>query len=546
MSPSILLLIHNVLVILSSLALVFTCFLLIYRHEYKKGNRLLAYTVFFTFIFCFSHLLGVNTSDPVLSKGILMANMSIMLIVLFNAHFVLHAIGIEEKRKFTIKLIYSLTFILLAVFIIKPNLFLLDSIPKLYFPNYYNPGSLHILMRVIYNFLLPTYILIEIVRSFSRVESGIEKTRRKYFFISTLLGYVAGFIPVFLIYDIPVNPAWGISFGFIYVTPLVYAVLKYELLEIKVIAKKSFLYAISVTIVGLLISFLNFATDLIVIDYPSFPRWIMTMVVSIFAVTSGFLVWKKIKQADVLKYEFMQIITHKFRTPLTRIKWALELLDSEKKEISSIVKTSGEKRNVEMGTDKYIEEIKQAEEKLVDLTNLLTDISEQENFLNDTNASLEPKHNKIIDISTEIYKILKSKETTINSKELFIDTKGVMPSVKILGNPAKIRFALDALIENAIVYTPIRGNIHIKAEVNKDKAWFSIRDSGVGMSKIDTRFIFSKFYRGDNARTIDTEGIGINLYLVYLIIKKHKGKIKAFSSGLGKGSEFWFTIPTNN
>ena len=67
--------------------------------------------------------------------------------------------------------------------------------------------------------------------------------------------------------------------------------------------------------------------------------------------------------------------------------------------------------------------------------------------------------------------------------------------------------------------------------------------SGIGISKKDLPHIFSKFYRGKNARNTDTEGFGVGLYLASSIIKRLGGKIKVFSEGEGMGSTFTVTLP---
>jgi signal transduction histidine kinase len=71
---------------------------------------------------------------------------------------------------------------------------------------------------------------------------------------------------------------------------------------------------------------------------------------------------------------------------------------------------------------------------------------------------------------------------------------------------------------------------------------WSIRDSGIGIPKDALPRLFEKFYRADNAQTIETEGTGLGLYLVRLILEQLAGRIWCESEE-GKGTAFFFVLP---
>jgi signal transduction histidine kinase len=74
------------------------------------------------------------------------------------------------------------------------------------------------------------------------------------------------------------------------------------------------------------------------------------------------------------------------------------------------------------------------------------------------------------------------------------------------------------------------------------EAWWSVQDSGIGIPKDGQRRLFEKFYRAENALTVETEGTGLGLYLVRLVVEQSGGRIWCESEE-GQGSTFVFTLP---
>ena len=74
--------------------------------------------------------------------------------------------------------------------------------------------------------------------------------------------------------------------------------------------------------------------------------------------------------------------------------------------------------------------------------------------------------------------------------------------------------------------------------------FLTIQDNGIGVSKEDASEIFSKFFRTKRAMLVDTEGMGIDLFVAKNIIERHRGTISVSSEGEDKGSIFRVTLPT--
>ena len=106
-----------------------------------------------------------------------------------------------------------------------------------------------------------------------------------------------------------------------------------------------------------------------------------------------------------------------------------------------------------------------------------------------------------------------------------------------------MQFAIQILIENSFAYTPEKGSIYIKIFKEDSHVTMSIKDSGMGISKEDLPRMFTKFFRSHDAKTVDTEGMGIGLFMAKEIIERHGGNVSVKSEGLGKGSEFSIHLP---
>jgi signal transduction histidine kinase len=120
---------------------------------------------------------------------------------------------------------------------------------------------------------------------------------------------------------------------------------------------------------------------------------------------------------------------------------------------------------------------------------------------------------------------------------------GVDDGPMVMADPQLLRQAIVNLTSNALKYTPSGGDISIRVERENDrKARWTITDSGIGIPKTALGRLFEKFYRADNVHAVETEGTGLGLYLVRLIIERLAGQVWCESEE-GRGSAFIFTLP---
>lgn len=111
----------------------------------------------------------------------------------------------------------------------------------------------------------------------------------------------------------------------------------------------------------------------------------------------------------------------------------------------------------------------------------------------------------------------------------------------------RLHFAnvIENLIENAIKYSDNAPHIMISIACQEGYLRIAIKDNGIGISALDQRLIFGRFYRGDSRTVVQKAGVGLGLTYVESIVKAHGGRVEAHSPGVGQGSEFVVSMPIN-
>jgi len=127
-----------------------------------------------------------------------------------------------------------------------------------------------------------------------------------------------------------------------------------------------------------------------------------------------------------------------------------------------------------------------------------------------------------------------------------IDVVNNIPSdININADKLRMEELLINLLSNAVKYSHNKGSIFIDGKVSNNTLTVSIKDTGIGMTKEQIRYIFNEFYKADTSRH-DFDSSGLGMPICKRIVEKHGGKIWVESEGLEKGSTISFTIPLKN
>jgi signal transduction histidine kinase len=516
------LMVHDILYGLDIAIVFFLIGLIVYKAQSGVAKVMLVITWVCVIVFVLSHMIGVSVADPILSRNILMFNMVDIFLPLSSAHAVFALLGKQREQRKVLISIYAIAFSLVGFYVLYPNMFLLPSVPKLYFPNYYVAGPYYWLMLVFF-FSLTLYFLAWMRHQYLNSDT-IERKRIFYFFISLLFGYVIGSLDFFLIYNIHVDPLWGFLFVPFSAVPFTYAALQYNLMNISVVGKRALIYAIIVAFIGIFFVGIDYLNVFLAHAIPGFPNWIPSLLLALLGALAVYFIWNKARESDILKYEFINVVTHKFRTPLTSIKWITE-------EMTGVVPAEFREG---------VQQIKQARERLVDLTNLLVNVS-----------AVDDKSYEYVVHKINLINVLRACVLQVRDKALAkdLDISFVpKPDTYVVADEGKIRFVFQTLLDNAVSYTPVHGKIlidivHQNKKIYGKNALIRISDTGIGIPKNELKYIFTKFYRAQNGKKADTEGMGIGLYLSKKIIERHRGSISIQSPGEGLGTTFTITLP---
>jgi hypothetical protein len=307
----------------------------------------------------------------------------------------------------------------------------------------------------------------------------------------------------------------------LYTIPVAYGVYKYDLLNINVAIKSTFLYSFLLVFIGGSIIAVNLLNNRLSLLYTNFPIWLLPLVSAFLVLFVGAVIWNQLRQADLLKYEFINNISHKFRTPLTHIRWLAE-----------------EFRDMDNREDrvKAVDQIQFASMRLFELTSAVIGASKNTNDLALYRFGEVNVRDLILDID-------KAHRDEVDLKRLSVQFN-IDESVGVIyADKARLQFALQIIFENSLKYTPEGGSIDVAVTKNEGEIHISFKDSGIGIRVDDVPHVFSKFFRAVNARHIDTEGMGIGLFIAKDIIEKHKGRIWAESEGENKGATFSVVLP---
>jgi two-component system sensor histidine kinase VicK len=231
----------------------------------------------------------------------------------------------------------------------------------------------------------------------------------------------------------------------------------------------------------------------------------------------------KEKEVEKLKDDFVSLVSHQMRTPLSAIKWYLESLIDES--IGSL-----NKEQKVCAIDMY-----NSNQRMIDLVNTLLNTSKIESGRIVINS--EPT-----DVKKLVTEVIKEAENRIFGRDCKIKLNIEENLPLILLDSQLIRNVYLNVITNALKYSPKDNPIEVTIYKEKGNLISKIADQGYGIPEEDQKKIFTKFYRGSNASKAEPSGTGLGLYLAKNIVESSGGKIW-FESTPKKGTVFWISIP---
>jgi len=229
------------------------------------------------------------------------------------------------------------------------------------------------------------------------------------------------------------------------------------------------------------------------------------------------------KKVSEMKTDFINNMTHEFKTPIATISLASDSI------LSPSILANQDK------VSRFINIIKQENARMLGQVEKVLQM-----------AQIEKENVELKLVQCNIHELI---ENAIVNAELKIQAKGgtIITNLDaknpvIQGDVTHISSIINNLLDNAEKYTPESPNIVISSRNVKDGVEFSIEDNGIGMNKDSLKLIFEKFYRVHTGNIHDVKGFGLGLSYVKAMVDAHHGKINV-KSELGKGSTFSVFLP---
>jgi PAS domain S-box-containing protein len=230
------------------------------------------------------------------------------------------------------------------------------------------------------------------------------------------------------------------------------------------------------------------------------------------------------KELDALKSDFVATVSHDLRSPLTLMRG-----------YSTMLQMVGDLNEQQKS---YIRKIVLGVENMSRMVNNLLDLGRIE-------AGIGLQIEKV-NVYNVIDQVVTSLQPHATQKNIQLETQPLnQPVPTIEADAALLQQAVYNLVENAIKYTPVGGQIKVLLTMQASHVLFEVHDSGIGIAPLDLPHVFEKFYRSGRREAYQQRGTGLGLAIVKSITERHGGRVWV-ESQLGRGSTFYLEIPVRS
>jgi signal transduction histidine kinase len=278
-----------------------------------------------------------------------------------------------------------------------------------------------------------------------------------------------------------------------------------------------------ITIVSMLGTY--FAASAKYVEDPQLVALIVIAVTTVIFVIGHFIImgFSHIAEANRLKSEFVSIVSHQLRTPLTGLRWSINALDS------------GRYGALNDKQKEFFDIVHESTDRMLKLVNNLLDVSRVEagkvkfemiplSLVKETEAVIE-----------DVLPLARA-----SGVDLKLKTEPDIPTV--IADPVKIRIIIQNLTDNAVKYIKGGGTVSINIYKDGGSVVLKVSDTGVGIPQDEQKQIFQKFFRSQSILKHKTEGTGLGLFISKSYVDAMGGQM-GFDSKIDVGTTFWFSLP---
>jgi len=208
------------------------------------------------------------------------------------------------------------------------------------------------------------------------------------------------------------------------------------------------------------------------------------------------------------------------RTPLTAIKWSVDLVASKTDALD----------------EQQREALGMARDRVAFMIHLITDLLEE----SETDELQKEFVFNQEDVRPIIARVLDDLRAQAEQKNLRLEFEAPEDVPNAVVDRKKFDLAVRNLVDNAIKYTQ-RGSVVVRVSVG-NVLEIAVEDTGIGVPRNDVHLLFNRFFRSGNAVRVVTDGSGLGLYLVKSIVERHNGTVSVHTEE-NRGSTFTITLP---
>lgn len=266
------------------------------------------------------------------------------------------------------------------------------------------------------------------------------------------------------------------------------------------------------------------------VDEPEIAALIVIGVSMAIFIIGNFIIhgFNQVAEANRIKSEFIAIVSHQLRSPLSVFKWTVDAIGRGSEPKSAISSADG-------GTS-YIGILRENTEKMIQLVNMLLEVSRIEAG----RLVLRRDPVRLELVTDETIHSFATYARASNISLEFIAPAGLSP---VQGDKERIKMVISNLVDNAIRYSRVGGRVVISvAPYSPSEIEWKIADSGVGIPQGEQRFVFQKFFRATTGMERQAQGSGLGLYIAHSLITALGGEV-GFTSQDHQGTTFWFRLP---
>lgn len=229
----------------------------------------------------------------------------------------------------------------------------------------------------------------------------------------------------------------------------------------------------------------------------------------------------ELEKADRNKNEFISVLSHELRNPLSAISTGVQILD-----ISQDIKK----------IDKAKEIMKRQTNQLCKLVDDLLELTR----ITQNKIKLKKEYINLNDIAKGAAEDVKP---GYEKKGLKLYMGLQAQPIFLSADPVRVAQMIGNILFNALKFTPESGEVRLSLKQEKNEAVLIVKDNGVGINPEILPHIFTPFTQAENTLDRSAGGLGLGLSIVKGIVDLHQGSVSAESEGLGKGSTFTIRLP---